>query len=137
MLDVCYYKYKDFYFFNTHHPNLPLSCGSIAPSACAATGISRSREFVPRHTSSVPQVFQLYQAQIAQLKAAVGQQPPQASAAYRVPDTDFALSATRANDRTTLSLGCVPDDSAPLLGPQGFVCGVTPLNLGLTLNLHV
>ena len=30
-----------------------------------------------------------------------------------------------------------PDDSAPLLGPQGFVRGVTPLDLGLTLNLNI
>ena len=36
---------------------------------------------------------------------------------YRVPDTDLALSASRSDDRTTLSLTCVPDDSAPLLGP--------------------
>ena len=42
---------------------------------------------------------------------------------YRVPDTDLALSASRSDDRTTLSLTCVPDDSAPLLGPQGFVRG--------------
>ena len=83
------------------------------------------------------QLFQLYQAQIAQLKQAAGAQPAQLTAAYRVPDTDLALSASRANDRTTLTLDCVPDDSAPLLGPQGFVCGVTPLNVGFTLNLHV
>jgi len=83
------------------------------------------------------QVFQLYQAQIAQLKQATGSQPAQLVASYRVPDSDLALSATRSDDRTTLTLGCVPDDSAPLLGPQGFVRGVTPLNVGITLNLHV
>ena len=83
------------------------------------------------------QLFQLYQAQIAQLKQALGTQPAQLVAAYRVPDTDLALSASRQNDRTTLTLGCVPDDSAPLLGPQGFVRGVTPLNVGLTVNVHV
>ena len=83
------------------------------------------------------QVFQLYQAQIAQLKQAVGEQPATLQMSYRVPDTDLALSASRSDDRTTLSLTCVPDDSAPLLGPQGFVRGVTPLDLGLTLNLNI
>jgi len=83
------------------------------------------------------QVFQLYQAQIAQLKQAVGESPATLQMSYRVPDTDLALSASRSDDRTTLSLTCVPDDSAPLLGPQGFVRGITPLDLGLTLNLHI
>ncbi|KAJ8599052.1 hypothetical protein CTAYLR_009811 [Chrysophaeum taylorii] len=87
--------------------------------------------------SSYMQLFQTYQAQIQQLQAAVQSAPPQVALAYRVPDTDVSISATRQADRTTLTLGCVPDDSAPLLGPNGFVKGVTPANVGLTLNLHV
>lgn len=87
--------------------------------------------------SSYMQLFQTYQAQIQQLQAAVQASPPQVALAYRVPDTDLSVSVTRQADRTTLTLGCVPDDSAPLLGPNGFVKGVTPANIGLTLNLHV
>jgi len=86
---------------------------------------------------SYMQLFQTYQAQIQQLQQAVSAAPAAASIAYRVPDTDFALSAKKEQDKTTLSVGCVPDDSAPLLGVNGFVKGVTPFNVGLTLNLHV
>lgn len=87
--------------------------------------------------SSYMQLFQTYQAQIQQLQAAVQAAPPQVALAYRVPDTDLAVSVSRQADRTTLTLGCVPDDSAPLLGPNGFVKGFTPANIGVTLNLHV
>ena len=86
---------------------------------------------------SYMQLFQTYQAQIQQLQAAVGASPPQFSLAYRVPDTDFALQASKQADKTTLTLTCVPDDSAPLLGANGFVKGATPFNFGITLNLHV
>lgn len=87
--------------------------------------------------SSYRQLFQTYQAQIQQLQAATQAAPPQIALAYRLPETDLAVSAGRQGDRTTLSLTCVPDDSAPLLGPQGFVKGVSPANVGFTLNLHV
>jgi len=86
---------------------------------------------------SYMQLFQTYQAQIQQLQTAVQAAPQLYSLAYRIPDTDLALSASKQADKTTLSLTCVPDDSAPLLGTNGFVKGVLPFNIGLTLNLHL
>jgi len=88
---------------------------------------------------SYMQLFQTYQAQIQQLQAAVGAAPPEASLAYRIPDTDLAIRASKQADKTTLTLTCVPDDGpgTALLGTQGFVKGITPVNFGFTLNLHV
>ena len=57
--------------------------------------------------------------------------------AYRVPDTNINLSVGHQAGRTNVQLSCVPDDSAALLGPNGFTRGVGPGNLGVTVNLSV
>lgn len=87
---------------------------------------------------SYMELFQMYQAQIAQLNQAVKGTPPSFSASYRLPDTNIALSATKSADRTTVSVNCVPDETSPaLLGAQGFVKGFSPANLGVNLNIHI
>lgn len=57
--------------------------------------------------------------------------------AYRIPDTNFNLQGTYQQGRANVQLSCVPDEYAPLLGPNGFTNGVGPGNLGLSLNLSV
>lgn len=57
--------------------------------------------------------------------------------AYRVPDTNINLSVGHQQGRTNFQLSCVPDDSAALLGPNGFTRGVGPGNLGVSVNLSV
>lgn len=57
--------------------------------------------------------------------------------AYRIPDTNFNLQGSYQQGKTNLQLSCVPDEYAPMLGPNGFTNGVGPGNLGLSLNLSL
>jgi hypothetical protein len=57
--------------------------------------------------------------------------------AYRIPDTNFNLQGSYQQGRANLQLSCVPDEYAPMLGPNGFTNGVGPGNLGLSLNLSI
>lgn len=57
--------------------------------------------------------------------------------AYRIPDTNFNLQGSYQQGRANVQLSCVPDEYAPMLGPNGFTNGVGPGNLGLSLNLSV
>lgn len=57
--------------------------------------------------------------------------------AYRIPDTNFNLQGSYQQGRANIQLSCVPDEYAPMLGPNGFTNGVGPGNLGLSLNLSV
>ncbi len=80
-----------------------------------------------------------YQQQLQQLQQqAFGQSSPlQLGAAYRIPDTSINLSGSYQNGKTNLQLSCVPDDSAAMLGPNGFTRGVGPGNLGLSVNVNI
>ena len=55
--------------------------------------------------------------------------------AYRIPVTNFNLQGSYQQGRTSLSLSCVPDEYAPMLGQNGFTNGVGPGNLRLLRNL--
>merc|ERR1712048_1445033 len=57
--------------------------------------------------------------------------------AYRIPDTNFNIQGSYQQGRVNFQLSCVPDEYAPMLGPNGFTNGVGPGNLGLSLNLSV
>jgi hypothetical protein len=57
--------------------------------------------------------------------------------AYRIPDTNINLSYGFQQGRSNVQASCVPDESAAMLGPNGFVRGVGPGNLGVTVNLSV
>ena len=57
--------------------------------------------------------------------------------ASQVPDTNINLSLGHQQGRTNIQLSCVPDESASLLGPNGFTRGVGPGNLGVSVNLTV
>jgi hypothetical protein len=57
--------------------------------------------------------------------------------AYRIPDTNFNLNGSYQQGRANIQLSCVPDEYAPMLGPNGFTNGVGPGNLGLSLNLSI
>lgn len=51
--------------------------------------------------------------------------------AYRIPDTNINLSAGHQQGRTNIQLSCVPDESAGMLGHNGFTRGVGPGNVRL------
>jgi len=87
---------------------------------------------------------QILQQQDQQLRAiqqqfamGAGGSPWNVGLAYRIPDTNINLSGRYEQGRTQIQMSCVPDDSAPMLGPQGFVNGVGPGNLGISVNLNI
>jgi hypothetical protein len=89
--------------------------------------------------STAMQFLQQQQQMIQQLQMQLyGQSSPwNVGVAYRIPDTNFNLQGSYQQGRANLQLSCVPDEYAPMLGPNGFTNGVGPGNLGLSLNLSI
>ena len=83
--------------------------------------------------------LQSQQQMIQQLQQQLyGQTSPwNVGVAYRILDTIFNLQGSYQQGRANVQLSCVPDEYAPMLGPNGFTNGVGPGNLGLSLNLSV
>ncbi|PXF50021.1 Protein SEY1 [Gracilariopsis chorda] len=84
------------------------------------------------------QYLQMQQSQINQIQAqAYGGSTGQwnVGAAYRPPDTNINASLSYQQGRTNIQISMVPDESASLLGPNGFTAGVGPGNLGLSFNI--
>ncbi len=85
------------------------------------------------------QYLQLQQSQMNAIQAQAygGGGPGQwnVGAAYRPPDTNINASLSYQQGRTNIQISMVPDDSASLLGPNGFTSGVGPGNLGLSFNI--
>lgn len=83
--------------------------------------------------------LQQQQQMIQQLQLQLyGQNSPwNIGCAYRIPDTNFNLQGSYQQGRANFQLSCVPDEYAPMLGPNGFTNGVGPGNLGLSLNLSM
>lgn len=89
--------------------------------------------------STAMQYLQQQQQMIQQLQMQLyGQSSPwNVGVAYRIPDTNFNLNGSYQQGRANIQLSCVPDEFAPMLGPNGFTSGVGPGNLGLSVNLSV
>lgn len=89
--------------------------------------------------STAMQYLQQQQQMIQQLQMQLyGQTSPwNVGVAYRIPDTNFNLNGSYQQGRANLQVSCVPDEYAPMLGPNGFTNGVGPGNLGLSLNLSI
>jgi len=89
--------------------------------------------------STAMQFLQHQQQMIQQLQQQLyGQSSPwNVGMAYRIPDTNFNLQGSYQQGRANLQVSCVPDEYAPMLGPNGFTNGVGPGNLGLSLNLSI
>jgi hypothetical protein len=83
--------------------------------------------------------LQQQQQMIQQLQMQLyGQDSPwNVGMAYRIPDTNFNLQGSYQQGKANIQMSCVPDEYAPMLGPNGFSNGVGPGNLGLSLNLSV
>ena len=89
--------------------------------------------------STAMSFLQHQQQMIQQLQQQLyGQSSPwNMGVAYRIPDTNFNLQGSYQQGRWNVQMSCVPDEYAPMLGPNGFTNGVGPGNLGLSLNLSV
>lgn len=85
------------------------------------------------------QYLQMQQSQMNAIQAQAygGSGPGQwnVGAAYRPPDTNINASLSYQQGRTNIQISMVPDESASLLGPNGFTGGVGPGNLGLSFNI--
>lgn len=88
--------------------------------------------------SHAMQFLQMQQSQMNAIQAqAYGGSTGQwnVGAAYRPPDTNVNASVSYQQGRTNIQISMVPDESASLLGPNGFTAGVGPGNLGLSFNI--
>ena len=92
-----------------------------------------------KQMSLAMQFLQQQQQQLAAMQQQLygGSSPWNFGVAYRVPDTTINIQGNYQQGRTNIQLSCVPDESAPLLGQNGFVNGVGPGNLGLSVNLNL
>lgn len=109
---------------------------SIAESSKRATDIQIS---AAQQQQTAMSFLQSQQQMIQQLQMQLyGQTSPwNVGLAYRIPDTNFNIQGSYQQGRANVQLSCVPDDYAPMLGPNGFTNGVGPGNLGLSLNLSI
>jgi len=94
---------------------------------------------VSEHQNTAMIFLQQQQQIIQQLQLQLyGQSSPwNIGCAYRIPDTNFNIQGSYQQGRVNFQLSCVPDEYAPMLGPNGFTNGVGPGNLGLSLNLSI
>jgi hypothetical protein len=107
------------------------------------------------------QYLQMQQQQLQAIQQQVqgASSPWNIGAAYRIPDSNINLSCTYQQGRANVQISCVPDESVPLLGPNGsdilyyvllyitdcliastwigFTQGVTPGNIGLSFNINL
>lgn len=101
--------------------------------------ISEVKIQAAKQTQQAVQYLQMQQQQLQAIQQQLqgGASPWNVGAAYRLPDSNINLSCTYQQGRANVQLSCVPDESISLLGPNGFVNGVTPGNLGLSFNINV
>ncbi|CAB9512346.1 expressed unknown protein [Seminavis robusta] len=101
--------------------------------------VSEIQQKSAQQQQTAMQFLQSQQQMIQQLQMQLyGQSSPwNVGVAYRIPDTNFNLQGSYQQGRANVQLSCVPDEYAPMLGPNGFTNGVGPGNLGLSLNLSV
>lgn len=92
-----------------------------------------------KQNSQAMQYLQMQQQQLQAIQQQVqgASSPWNIGAAYRVPDSNINLSGTYQQGKGNIQVSCVPDESVPLLGPNGFTQGVTPGNIGLSFNINI
>lgn len=93
-----------------------------------------------QHQAHALQYLQMQQSQMNAIQAQAyggggGAGQWNVGAAYRPPDTNINASLSYQQGRTNIQISMVPDESASLLGPNGFTSGVGPGNLGLSFNI--
>lgn len=92
-----------------------------------------------KQTTQAMQYLQMQQQQVQAMQQQIqgASSPWNIGAAYRVPDSNINLSCTYQQGRGNIQISCVPDEAASLLGPNGFVNGVTPGNVGVSFNINI
>jgi len=115
---------------------LKLSLGEIS------SRVRKMQEVKLQAAKQTQQAMQFMQAQHQQMQAIQQQvqgsaSPWTAAASYRIPDSNIQLGYNYQQGRSNIQISCVPDEAMSLLGPNGFVHGVTPGNLGLSFNINI
>jgi len=85
------------------------------------------------------QYLQMQQQQIQAIQQQMtGQNSPwNIGLAYRIPDTTINVQGSYQQGKGNVQISCVPDESLSLLGPNGFVQGVTSGNVGISFNINI
>lgn len=115
---------------------LKSALGEIAQRARKMQEIKLS---AAKQSNQAMQYLQIQQQQLQAIQQQLsgGASPWNIGAAYRIPDSNINLSCTYQQGRTNVQLSCVPDEAIGLLGPNGFVNGVTPGNVGVSFNVNI
>ncbi len=112
---------------------------ALSEIASRARKVQETKLSAAKQTQQAVQYLQMQQQQLQAIQQQVqGQSSPwNIGAAYRIPDSNINLSCTYQQGRGNVQISCVPDEAIQLLGPNGFVNGVTPGNLGISFNINV
>lgn len=112
---------------------------TLSEIASRARKVQETKLSAAKQTQQAVQYLQMQQQQLQAIQQQVqgAASPWNVGAAYRVPDSNINLSCTYQQGRGNVQISCVPDEAVPLLGPNGFVNGVTPGNLGLSFNINI
>jgi len=112
---------------------------SLSEIAARARKIQDIKVQTSKQTSQAMQYLQMQaqQMQAIQQQMQMGGSPWNIGAAYRVPDSNINLSCSYQQGKGNVQISCVPDEAVSLLGPNGFVNGVTPGNIGLSFNINI
>jgi len=116
--------------------SLKTALGEVANRARKAT---EAKLVSAKNNQQAMSYLQMQQQQLQAIQQQVqgASSPWNIGAAYRVPDSNINLSCTYQQGRANVQISCVPDEAIPLLGPNGFVNGVTPGNVGVSFNINV
>ena len=98
--------------------NLKLALGEIASRGRKIADVKAQSA---KQTQQAMQYLQMQQQQLQAIQQQVqgASSPWNIGAAYRIPDSTINLSCTYQQGRGNIQISCVPDESVPLLGPNG------------------
>ena len=84
------------------------------------------------------QYLQMQQQQISAIQQQLqgGSSPWNIGAAYRIPDSNINLSCTYQQGRANIQISCVPDESVPLLGPNGMLKPIIVTRFNSSTRIH-
>lgn len=112
---------------------------SLQEVAQKAKKVTEMRLSAAKSNQQAMDYLRVQQQQMAAIQQQLtGQSSPwNAVLAYRIPDSVLHLQCAYQQGRASVQISCVPDESMSLLGPNGFVQGVTPGNVGLSFNINI
>jgi Root hair defective 3 GTP-binding protein (RHD3) len=111
----------------------------LADIAAQHRRLVKSKLAASEQQSQTIRYLQIQQAQVRAIQQqALGGSVGQFNigAAYRPPDSNCNLSLSLQGGKASINVSMVPDSSASLLGPDGFI-SVSPADLGLSFSVNL